>query len=125
MLVVRTQLKPSAIEGLGLFALEPIPAGAPVWVETEASVRSYTEAEVAGAPPGFVAFLRRYTYEDVRDGRLVLCLDDARFMNHSDDPNTRNSEDLTATVAARDIAAGEELTCDYREFDRGVTVRLG
>jgi SET domain-containing protein len=40
-------------------------------------------------------------------------------MNHSDSPNTVsaviNGEELT--IAARDIAIDEELTCDYSEFD--------
>jgi len=37
-------------------------------------------------------------------------------MNHADAPNCDDSGD-TFTVARRDIAAGEELTCDYRSFD--------
>lgn len=35
------------------------------------------------------------------------------FMNHSDQPNLLDLGDTM--VAARDIAAGEELTCDYRK----------
>ena len=34
-------------------------------------------------------------------------------MNHSDDPNT---ECIVDTIATRDIAEGEELLCDYRQF---------
>lgn len=46
---------------------------------------------------------------------LVLCGDNARFMNHSFEPNC---DDRTGvTFALRDILAGEELTCDYRVFD--------
>ncbi|MGE0132837.1 MAG: SET domain-containing protein-lysine N-methyltransferase [Blastocatellales bacterium] len=37
---------------------------------------------------------------------------DDRFTNHSDDPNMRADGDFTY-VAARDIQAGEEITCDY------------
>ena len=37
-------------------------------------------------------------------------------MNHSFDPNCDEREGQN-TVAARDIAVGEELTCDCRAFD--------
>jgi len=36
-------------------------------------------------------------------------------MNHSFQPNC--DDQGPTTVAACDIAAGEELTCDYRTFD--------
>lgn len=51
----------------------------------------------------------------------ILCADNARFFNHSDNPNTHVVEDPedeeTADVASKDIQIGEELTVDYREFD--------
>ena len=44
-----------------------------------------------------------------------------RFFNHSDDPNcigAKSSDDSEGVnIAAKDIWEGEELTCDYREFD--------
>ena len=43
--------------------------------------------------------------------------DDARFYNHSNDPNTAWNEEQNAEVAIRDIAVNEEITCDYREWD--------
>ena len=41
--------------------------------------------------------------------------DDARYMNHADAPNCDVSQP-EATYALRDIAAGEELTCNYNHF---------
>ena len=42
-------------------------------------------------------------------------------MNHADDPNTAGVHIEGSIegydVATRDIAEGEELTCDYRLFD--------
>ena len=38
-------------------------------------------------------------------------------MNHSDDPNTDNSGETT--IATRDIAMGEEITCSYADFIEG------
>jgi len=44
----------------------------------------------------------------------VVSLDNTRFINHSPTPNTDNT--MPVTYAARDIAEGEEITCDYGEF---------
>jgi len=55
-------------------------------------------------------------------GRKLLCLLPMEepagidFLNHSCHPNTR-VEDQLYVFADRDIAAGEELTADYRTFD--------
>ena len=46
---------------------------------------------------------------------LRLCSDDARFFNHADEPNTASVESAAGgyvDVATRDIAKGDELTCD-------------
>ena len=60
--------------------------------------------------------LERYTYDHPTDrDRIVLDCDEGRFMNHSDMPNVDLSDPARGT-ATRDIAAGEELTCDYRQF---------
>ena len=40
--------------------------------------------------------------------------DDAKFLNHSDDPNTH--ERRLSSIAARPIFAGDEITCDYGAF---------
>ncbi|PKM07970.1 MAG: hypothetical protein CVV14_06225 [Gammaproteobacteria bacterium HGW-Gammaproteobacteria-4] len=52
--------------------------------------------------------------------RIVVNLDNARYMNHSDTPNLIEVDGCNYT--ARDIAEGEELTCDYRVFDAGLTL---
>jgi len=45
---------------------------------------------------------------------MAVCADDARFMNHSENPSCLDEGETTS--AKRDIQAGEELTCDYRTF---------
>src|SRR5689334_1936437 len=52
--------------------------------------------------------------DQVSWGRLILSCDHAKFLNHSDDPNT--SEVPFGSIASRPIAVGDEITCDYRAF---------
>jgi len=66
------------------------------------------------------AFFSHYGYLDRNVKRIILCFDDARFVNHSDTPNvaTDYAQDAYGLDAAlRDIAAGEELTMDYGGFE--------
>ena len=65
---------------------------------------------------------------DRETGGRVLSGDHTCFMNHAPDPNTGAPSDSTppnVIVALRDIAAGEELTCDYWAFDAEAREKLG
>ncbi|HSH45312.1 MAG TPA: SET domain-containing protein [Longimicrobiales bacterium] len=122
MMLVKTEKRQSTIHGIGLFAAERVPAGTPTWRFTpgvdQAIHPEVLERIPAAARGGFLT----YAYLDVRTGLYVLCADDARFMNHSDDPNVRGNYEMEEVfgedVAARDIEVGEEFLCDYRTFDR-------
>ena len=70
--------------------------------------------------PHVRGFFEHYGYLDRNMRRIILCFDDARFINHSDTPNvaTDYAQDRYGLdVALRDIAAGEELTMDYAGFE--------
>ena len=127
MLMVRTQLGISKIHGIGLFADEFIPKGTITWRFMDGfDIRLPQSAVDALSPPTRDQFLK-YAYFDERVGVYELCSDDARFFNHADDPNTASVESPTGgavDVATRDIAKGEELTCDYRTFDRDWRTKL-
>ena len=46
-------------------------------------------------------------------------------MNHSDKPNVIEGDpDREENIAARDIEAGEELTCNYHAFDLDAVRKL-
>lgn len=122
MLLIRTYLAPSAIHGIGLFAGQRVVAGAAVWRFAAPLDRIYTVAQVAALPPLARAYLARYGYR--RRGHIFLCGDDGRFVNHADLPTCIEGDD-GASVAARDLAIGDELTEDYRSFDDDAGVHIG
>jgi SET domain-containing protein len=129
MLLIKTYVGPSKIEGMGLFAAEPVKKGTVTWRFMEGYDRLFTQAEVDALPVVPQGELRRYVYFNEAAGKYVFCLDNARFMNHSDTPNTEGvnppGDPFGYDVALRDIAAGEELTCDYRDFDAEFAAKLG
>lgn len=122
MLLVPTRRKASDIHGTGLFTVDPIAAGTPTWRFTPGLDLALHPDAVSVLPDVSRDWFYTYAYWDIRTGLYVLCADDARFMNHSDSPNVGGDYDVEPVfgmdVALRDIAAGEELTCDYRTFDR-------
>jgi SET domain-containing protein len=118
MLLVRTRLDRSPIEGIGLFAAECIPRGAIVWQFAPGFDLVLTQRDIRALSLQAREQVERYAYLDRRTGELILCGDDARFFNHSDHPNVVDARnDPGRCVASRDISMGEELVCDYYEFD--------
>ena len=117
MMIVPTYVAPSPIEGVGLFAAAPIPAGAVIWVLEEKLDLLLSEAELTALPQLQRGFIERYGYRHMtKPGMFVLEFDNGRFMNHADDPNT-DFTDPHKGWAIRAIAEGEEITCNYGEFD--------
>jgi uncharacterized protein len=115
VLVVDAAVGPSAIQGLGLIANEFVPAGTKVWVFAPEIDIELTEEQIRALSHAARKQIQRYTYRFPGADTHVLCGDDARFTNHSDDPNTRCRDDHT--YATRDIHPGDEITSDYSEFD--------
>ncbi len=71
---------------------------------------------------------KKHAYYDGKLKVWVLCADDGRFFNHSDNPNCREEKDSKyfqgRTIAIKDIKQGEEMTCDYFEFDAKAKEKL-
>lgn len=126
MLLVKTVVKRSTIAGLGLFAEEEIKKGQIIW-------RYDPKTSFLISQPQFKALSESYQFSETMlyyltygfyvakmDG-LLVCLDNARYVNHSLDPN---SGTLSATdqhwqfsIANRDIKKGEEITENYELYD--------
>jgi len=115
MFLVPTQLGRSSIHGIGVFATNDIPAGTKVWEFTEGVDWRISVDDFDRFPEPFLSQLRHWCYKEP-EGDYILCGDNAKFMNHSESPNC-DDNGTSWTITNRDIAAGEELTCDYREFD--------
>jgi len=115
MLRVTTYVAPSGIAGVGLFAATRLPAGCVIWQYTEGVDWRITPTELSLFPEPFQSRMRHYLYQE-ESGVYVLCGDNAKYMNHSEDPNCDDPEG-EYTVTNREVEAGQELTCDYRSFD--------
>jgi uncharacterized protein len=117
MLTVSTYLAPSAIEGLGVFTGEYIERGRLMWSLNPKFDIFIDRREIEAYPPYLQDFIGRYTYPHLEmPGVVVLDSDNGRFMNHSLAPNT-DFRIFDRGYALFDIAPGEELTCNYHEFD--------
>jgi SET domain-containing protein len=115
MLRVPTYVANSSIAGVGLFAATDLPANTVIWEYAEGVDWKITPSELILFPEPFQSRLRHYLYQE-DSGVYVLCGDNAKYMNHSEQPNCDDTGG-EYTVTTRAIRAGEELTCDYRLFD--------
>ncbi|HWP77678.1 MAG TPA: SET domain-containing protein-lysine N-methyltransferase [Methylomirabilota bacterium] len=112
----RTEVRPSPIQGQGLFARVPIAAGEIVAVkgghvltgsQWSALEPTLGAAEIQIAEDLFIAPVR----EGHRAGSML-------YTNHSCDPNLAIQGQIVL-VAMRDVAADEELTIDWATTDDG------
>ena len=122
MLIVKTSVKKSGTEGLGLFAEEKILKGTAVWKYDPRFDLSFDPKEIDSWDPLQKELINRYAYLSSDSGKYIYCADDARFMNHSSVKNNLDvvafsGEPETRGVANRDIEIGEEILINYRTFD--------
>ncbi len=125
MLTVKTKIKESAIAGIGLFADQLIPKGTTVWKFQKGFDIELSKAQFAELSEPAQEQVLNYCYFDSKKEMYVICGDDARFFNHSDNPNVSSSPyDDRPDFALRDIQIGEELTQNYNNFDGQVGEKL-
>jgi hypothetical protein len=98
--------------GEGVLALADMPRGTIVWTRDPLD-QEFEAATVERFAPPIRAQVERYSHRDA-EGRYVLCWDAGRYVNHHCDPALRGVGPWFM-VARRDIAAGQEITCDYAE----------
>lgn len=117
MLLIGTYVAQSAIQGLGVFAGEAVGRGRLMWSLNSKFDIFIQEHELEEFPPYMRNYLAHYAYPHMdMPGVLVLDSDNGKFMNHSLSPNT-DFRVFDKGYALVDIAAGDEITCNYFEFD--------
>jgi SET domain-containing protein len=86
MLLVKTKVKPSSIDGLGLYAAESIRFGEIVEiVETDFSYKVFTQEQVNKFDELKRQYEHDYTFKI--GSNYYATIDMAKFMNHSSTPN--------------------------------------
>lgn len=96
--------------GYGVVATAFIPKGTITWALDKFD-REFTKEDYASMDPGYKALLDIYAYRNSK-GNLILCWDNARFVNHSFNSNCLTTA-YNFELAIRDIHVGEQLTDDY------------
>ncbi len=123
MLLVKTYLGKSKIHGLGLFAGEFIPQGKLVWKFAPGFDFIIKDSDLKKFPKAAKDFVLHFGYYEKNKKRHVINPDDARFFNHSKNPNVVDINP-TESIARRDIKKDEEITCNYFEFDDEADFKL-
>jgi len=101
--------------GYGVFATRDIPKGTITWaLDPLDQIIDQSKAKAIREPSDLQ--LKRYSWVN-GSGDRILCWDFGRFMNHSCEPNSVGPGKLEFEIAVRDIAAGEEVVCDYGSFN--------
>lgn len=129
MLTIKTYLAPDQFGGNGLFADEDIAQGQVIWRYNPDYTLYIPVDEYKSMPKQRKDEIYKYVYPVYMPDEkppligVMLNLDNAKYANHADDPNTGHTpDDPDVNIALRFIKKGEEITCNYREFDPDDTI---
>ena len=115
MLHPHTELRLVSEEiGYGVFATRPIAKGTVLWVLCKFDM-VFRPEQVRQLPPPYKPIIDKYAYDDA-DGNCILCWDNGRMLNHSCDPSMLGVG-TEIEIAVKDIAKGDEITCEYGELN--------
>jgi len=128
MMLIETQVRPSSIHGLGLFTVKFIPRGTPIWKFQPGFDHDFSPVQFAALPELARQHTRWFCFVSKGNGHVILSGDHACFINHSTNPNTGAPPVASVpvvTIALRDLDAGEEITCNYFDYDADTRWKLG
>lgn len=122
-----TEVRPSSLHGLGVFAKQDIPKGTLWWharpgkdliLISREQFEVLRTSFVSPTSDGLLNSLYTYSYYSADHEALVLILDNARYTNHSATPNSAEyeMEKEIGSIAVRDIRAGEEILENYNLY---------
>ena|ERR1035437_1258677 len=124
MLIVKTKLAPSSIHGIGVFADQFIPKGELVQDFVEGFDQIFKPYMLEKLHPVAKMHVLIHACKNRVSGDYILCGDNARFFNHSDQANLKSDPGEENDVATRDILPGEELTCNYKEIEADFDLKM-
>ena len=113
-------LKPSAIGGIGVFAMHDIPAGTPI-LSRKHTVR---KAKIKDIPADFRKYCIYIDEEECWCPERFDRMEIGWFINHSDHPNI-TVKDIGVAYALQDIKAGDEIVMDYTELNEPEQMKEG
>lgn len=124
MMLIKTYLAPDRYGGQGLFSHEDVQAKDVIFKFCFSKTRFISVNEYFSMDEAEKKDVEKHSYpcfaphDDPPMIGLLLNLDNGKYMNHSDTPNTGHHPDNDELcIALRPIKQGEELTCNYNEFD--------
>ena len=124
MFTIQTYLAQSQIDGIGVFAGEFIASGAVIWKFEAGFDVIVSDEKFAELSKMAQAWILHYGYYNKQEGGYVLCMDNAKYTNHSSDPNMRAVDNRNPSITTRDIQKGEEITENYYNFDELASQKL-
>lgn len=112
MITIKTSLKEFRGKGIGLVSEQFVKKGQIVWVFNSKIDICFNKKEI---PEELSNFFDTYGVEYKE--KIFLSIDNARFINHSKNPNTKSLGLFKENIAIRDIKRGEEITIDYETLE--------
>ncbi len=121
------ELRPSPLHGFGLFAKRDIPPNTIWWKAKRTNVMLLNQSQyltlkgshINDVMADLLKIASIYGYYSSKLDSIIVCLDNARYVNHSFEPNSGApmSGDPLASMSLRHIFPGEEITEDYSRYD--------
>jgi SET domain-containing protein len=119
---IETEVRPSKIHGLGIFAKELIPKDTIIWKFTPGFDLKFSKEQITTFPKLLQEYLQTYCWLSKKSDKYCFASDNAKYFNHSNSPNSRSTyyqdEEEVITTAIKDIEIGEEITDDYGSFEK-------
>ena len=114
-------LKPSPVQGIGVFAITDIGKGQrAIFSNDKSEWIKIPKTEIASLPQHSKAIVENFCLYDEENYFVpeygFKMVDLVIFLNHDDDPNIASINDGEDFEALRDIKAGEELFIDYGQI---------
>lgn len=104
-----------SMSGKGLYAARDFKKGE---VVVRYELKPISFQELKALPP------EEYAATHSVNGQIYLYPEPARYVSHSENPNTRNDHNRRADIALRNIKAGELITVDARHDDVPVLKKI-